>query len=997
MQFYPTLLRNDAAKPYSKGLSRSVLACALWTLPFVAERSGAQELGTLALARDGKALAPIVVRDSKGVAGFAAQELKTYLDRVTGTEFAIVKAATAGPRIFVGDCPEARAAGLDVDALARDGFYRAVKGDDLFLLGRDHGERWRVYLHDKKEHATLFAVYDLLEDVCGVRWFKAGPFGEVVPRKPTLSVKREVVQDEPVFVDRSLCQFGLHGYKYPDADKHETAGTKDRSLWGLRNRYETVLFAEGCHSTYYLKYEERFAEKHPDWFALKKNGDRAIKTPRGSYLCYSHPGTVDALIKDARAYLTGQPPASRGLKTWNKCGYGNEFMVDPHDSYIDCQCERCLELHNADPEQAYSEVIFATVAKVAEAVKDLKGKYVSTLAYGPKREPPKTVVLPENVRVRLCVRGPIHHVLPGSSAEQMQLIEAWSKRLKGDLVLWLYNNAGRPGGRVPGAAEVEPHAIAEFVRAARPYIKGAFFENESTAHTFRFLDEYVILKLMWDPDQDVDALLDDFFVNFFGAAAPQMERVYIRLAELWRRVFTIYGGDRPRYAGRIDMWEKIYTKEELAALAALADEAAELVRNNEALAWRVAMIRDNLIGQLQRNRADFERTLGVAKQTRTTCSRAHVVPAADGLLPLDAWEQAPHERLGDAPWRSKHAVDHGLTVLTHFKVLWTPDAFHLLIDAAEPDFANSATFAEREPDDRNLWKDSTVEVMITLHDERIMSQAKYQLLINDRGVLADMTVQLGKQDWGWDSGAKIVNERHDTGWRARVAIPFEALGIKDPVKLGPVAFNVVRHRARKGMEPELFSWSQAGWGDPSRHGRLTFSPEPSTPLPPNQLAGGGMDCSVKDRPYAPEGWLVPTASVPHVSIDAHERWDGAGAVKLELAEAGTVGLLQYMKGLKPDTRYRFRCKVRTANVVAQQQAGKWPRLNGVYANLFVPGANLHIPRQAMRGTTDWRNIEFEARTDKEFGEKPVFYVRLYLRNATGTAWFDDVEAREVRE
>jgi len=502
---------------------------------------------------------------------------------------------------------------------------------------------------------------------------------------------------------------------------------------------------------------------------------------------------------------------------------------------------------------------------------------------------------------------------------------------------------------------------------------------------------------MWDPDQDVDALLDDFFVNFFGPAAPPMKRVSARLEELWQRVFTIYGGDRPSYAGRIDMWERIYTNEELAALAALAEDAAKLVQNDEAQSWRVDLIREDLIGQLQRNRADFETTLGVAKQTRVTCWRAHVAPAADGLLPLDAWQQVPHERLGDAPWRSRHAVEHGLTVLTHFKVLWTPDAFHLLIDAAEPDFANSATFAEREPDDPNLWKDSTVEVMVTLHDERIMSQAKYQLLINDRGVLADMTVQLGKQDWGWDSGAKILNERHDTGWTARLAIPLAVLGIKNPAKLGPVAFNVVRHRARKGTEPELFSWSQAGWGDPSRHGRLTFSPEVFTPPPPNLLAGGGMDRSVKDRLYSPEGWLVPNESVPHVSIDSRTRWDGAGAVKFQRSEEGTVGLLQYMKGLKPDTRYRFRCKVKTENVVAQQQVGKWPRLNGVYANLYVPGANLHIPRQAITGTTDWRNIEFEVQTDKEFGEKPLFYVRVYLRNATGTAWFDEVEVREVRQ
>jgi len=87
----------------------------------------------LLLARDGKALAPIVAPARNGVAGFAARELKSHLDRITGAEFALAASAPTPPRIFVGDCPEARAAGLDVGKLKRDGFYRAVKGGDLFL------------------------------------------------------------------------------------------------------------------------------------------------------------------------------------------------------------------------------------------------------------------------------------------------------------------------------------------------------------------------------------------------------------------------------------------------------------------------------------------------------------------------------------------------------------------------------------------------------------------------------------------------------------------------------------------------------------------------------------------------------------------------------------------------------------------------------------------------------------------------------------------------
>ena len=218
--------------------------------------------------------------------------------------------------------------------------------------------------------------------------------------------------------------------------------------------------------------------------------------------------------------------------------------------------------------------------------------------------------------------------------------------MEGDLVLWLYPNAARPTKTIAGVPEIQPHAIAEFITAMKPYVKGAYFENESTAQTFRFLDEYVIFKLLWDPDQDVDALLDDYFTSFYGPAAEPIAAMYAHLEELWREVYTLYGGDTPRFASRVDLWEKIYTEDALAELDVLVEQAAALGQGDEAYEWRVAMIRDEMVGRLHDNRATYERELGVAAQTETNCYRAQAETGADGLLPLSAWEGWPHEVLG---------------------------------------------------------------------------------------------------------------------------------------------------------------------------------------------------------------------------------------------------------------------------------------------------------------------------------------------------------------
>ena len=88
--------------------------------------------------------------------------------------------ATA-PRIFLGDCERARAKELDVTALKRDGFYRAVIEGDLYILGRDNPEpRWHRggwVEFARLQYGTINGVYDLLEDYFSKFY---GPAGDAI-------------------------------------------------------------------------------------------------------------------------------------------------------------------------------------------------------------------------------------------------------------------------------------------------------------------------------------------------------------------------------------------------------------------------------------------------------------------------------------------------------------------------------------------------------------------------------------------------------------------------------------------------------------------------------------------------------------------------------------------------------------------------------------------------------------------------------------------------
>ena len=61
----------------------------------------------------------------------------------------------------------------------------------------------------------------------------------------------------------------------------------------------------------------------------------------------------------------------------------------------------------------------------------------------------------------------------------MKLMKEWSARLEGDLVLWTYPLVSWYKKHLNGAVETMPHATSDFLKAARPYISGVFFQNNA--------------------------------------------------------------------------------------------------------------------------------------------------------------------------------------------------------------------------------------------------------------------------------------------------------------------------------------------------------------------------------------------------------------------------------------------------------------------------------------------------------------------------------------
>lgn len=140
--------------------------------------------------------ARFVIVSSKGAPApirFAAEELKQYLDRITGGDFKIVATRPAGqPAIVLGDGPEVRAAGIDVERIARDGYAIVARAETILIAGKDDATDKSEILFDLRngpfpkdvfsrsqtypylgdavwdfERGTLYGAYRFLEELGG--------------------------------------------------------------------------------------------------------------------------------------------------------------------------------------------------------------------------------------------------------------------------------------------------------------------------------------------------------------------------------------------------------------------------------------------------------------------------------------------------------------------------------------------------------------------------------------------------------------------------------------------------------------------------------------------------------------------------------------------------------------------------------------------------------------------------------------------------------------
>ena len=739
------------------------------------------------LVRDGQAMATIVVApDAPAMVRFAATELQAYVAKATGAEMPIAEAEPAeGALIFVGESDGTRQRGLSVDALQPDGFSIVCRDNWLALFGR---ESEPVYARSHPFRATesfspatgisrygetgaLYAVYELLREQMGVRWFMPGELGEVVPRHETVTVGELDISKAPDFEYRFLYHADL---RVDDED----------ALWYRRAGYGAPKPVWINHSFHHFN---KYRDTHPEYYALLPDGSRDFDvtgSPPGSF-CLSEPGVAQQFIADIRQYFEENPDQQL-------------YPVMPSDGYSRiCECPACQAQINDGPESGkYSDYVWRFVNTVAEGVYETHpDKLIGCCAYSYYLDPPVNMdEFSPNVAVMIATAPRAR----GMTDTYREFVEAWSEKAA-VLYRWEYYLYGLNDRTVQGLPMLFARNIAEDLRLLKGKSAGEMIEAESwRARTdderrmhfpgMTHLNLYITGKLLWDADRDLDALLEDYYDKFYGPGRKAMKSFWTLAERLWAEKNA---EDAP------ELFD-VYSEARIDQMLGYLHQARRLCRPGSAERERVELLLSELSPVKERLR-----NTRVTGNIEAIVPRVDAAPVVDGVLDDETWQQAARiDMVGLTGEPAEPPTDGWLA--------WDDENLYLAFSCSEPS-TGTMRYRATERDGRTqpyIWDDDSIEVFINPYP--VQDKMFYQFIVNARGTQWDQfsgSEEFGRDGYLWNSGYQSAAKIGDGEWTAEISIPLADIGVTDPAG-NVLSANFYRNRVMPaGPAMQYSAWS----------------------------------------------------------------------------------------------------------------------------------------------------------------------------------------------
>jgi len=793
------------------------------------------------IVRNGQPQAEIVISERPArMAKLAAEELQTYIEKISGARLAM----TPDPgkklpvKIYVGKSAHTERLGIDTAGLAH-GAYRMASGLDwLALVGPDTefepvepyahsrtggsggvserlrinrewdkitGEKytnpfnyvypyWSEELHvwEFDDAGTLNAVYDFLR-AQGVRWYYPGELGEICPKAENIALP-EV--DKVVRPDFPLRKPGFWSKRL--------SMTPEEDLWtlrmGINQGADIIGLTQICHGSKFVHGRDEFKKAHPEYFALW-GGKRAI----------DHKGTQGAPCLSSKGFFLHHLKYARAVFDHFDEPLISIDVVDGYGRGV-CQCPLCEG--KGTPERGWSglmsDYVLGYVNRVAkELYKSHPDKMVSALSYGAYSQTPTNVdTFPPNLALWIC-QSRKNFYNRQTRKRFLKLREDWLKKIPSKkLFIYEYYMTARPGGAWEGIPTYFPRLISEDLRSLKGVASGEYIDfyqpHDRSKLPYDYLavnhlNLYVTTRLWWDADQDVDALLEEYYTLFYGPARDEM-KAFIEFSEA--------------------NWPKMTTQVKPIDQALELLTAARKAAGDTIYGKRIDLIVDYVkpLNQLRKRLAKGRENTPSARALRR--SKADI--KIDGKLDDKFWEKVRMYRLKETQTGTPP------NNATSFRIAWgSDDALYVGIRCEDDDTKN-LNIGTRKDGDTNIWNGDCVEVLL-----ETQTHSYYQLAISPSGALMDLDRKNGRLNTLWSSQAEVATHVGDDSWSVEVRIPVAAenqeqidplngVAGRRPSQTYPWYFNVCRQRVRdNGTDLSAFSpTGKKHFHDPMKFGKL---------------------------------------------------------------------------------------------------------------------------------------------------------------------------------
>ena len=440
----------------------------------------------------------------------AVEEFSTFFNEATSVlpaHYTDDETLPADAKYFsLGNTKYAEAKLTDTPALTTGAYRMKTADDNLYIVGGD-------------SHGVLYGVYDLLDYMFDFEFYK----------KDVYTLNKNVETLNFFEVDEVKTPDIAYAPGYSSISKYNTQ--QDSLRYRMRRHTEITVLdgkdGDGFHNSFVVLPPDTWSGIHPEWYA----GGRQLCYTAGDRDSQSYREFIQAIVNHFVPKLLAEPEKTYVMLTeqdddgWCKCP-GCTSVINKYGAKSTTALLACHDVYEAiknDPRMEGDPRDVHVVPFLYREIEDVPvkkegDKYVLS---DPSLDLTGVTPMWANIRLRQHAYAYTHPV----NKTALDMLDRLNAAFD-DFWIWDY---GVDFKDYFAPFNVFNNLSEDFKLLKNYNVSLYLYQLDHTAHNataFGALKTYLISELIYDADQDVEKLTDNFFEAVYGEAAAPMRKIY---------------------------------------------------------------------------------------------------------------------------------------------------------------------------------------------------------------------------------------------------------------------------------------------------------------------------------------------------------------------------------------------------------------------------------------------------------------------------------------